>query len=725
MRKLILDRLPVQYNEGLFWGNGCMGSLLYIRDNRVCFSLDHIALWETRDCYDEYPSGTFLDFQNDSEAFLQGRFFQPMDSKSQVFSTKLPALSLSLNTKSEIMGFHGDLLLENGVSHLKISLKTGELISLRIWLDANVNVLVIETDPNEVSVSLAGWDYTRGNLSVLDSWGYSRYEMLSDGCFSHVLQPYSGNGLAVASVLRTESSIHVTLNSHMDSAPDAQTMIQSNKDLLHAYTRNISRFFLAHENTWTQFWTRSQVSIPDQDLQLAYDIELYKIFSNLRDNSSPVTLMGIWNNDERMPAWCGDWHNDLNVQACYWAVYKTNHAELACSYIDYYTSCMPHFEERAWKLYGIQNAVQCPVMMGPGGHATLGEWGLWGCLPGADLFVATDFIWYYEFTRDFDRLRRAVFPFLEKVIRLYRGIASEGADGFLHIPFTNSPEIVENNRLLLGDDSTFFLSALHHCLDHAIEYASVLGKDATPFQDFKGKLVPVCTTKRGYPLFPELDPFYSHRHFCHLYPIFPLGTDVHSESANNSLDTVVNLGLTGYAGWSFPYLSIFASRCGRGNMAEMMLQIYCRAFRSRNSFCVNGDPYRSGILTVSDNSAGESSDVFTLEAGFILVTAVTEMFVHRAQRDVYIGFGIPDRWKSCSCENLMIEGGHTVSVIMEDYRVKRVRIHGECQEKLVFHLPYSDCSLRLNGISAGNYNGVEIQLEKGKQYVLEILKQYL
>ena len=56
-RKLILDRSPV-------------GSLPHIRDDRVCFSLDDIALWETRDRYDEFPSGTF--FQNDPDAFLQG-----------------------------------------------------------------------------------------------------------------------------------------------------------------------------------------------------------------------------------------------------------------------------------------------------------------------------------------------------------------------------------------------------------------------------------------------------------------------------------------------------------------------------------------------------------------------------------------------------------------------------------------------------------------------------
>ena len=112
-----------------------------------------------------------------------------------------------------------------------------------------MNVLVIETDPDEISVSLAGWDYNRGDPSVLDSWDHSRYETISDDCFSYVLQPYSCNGMAVASVLRTRSSMYVTLDSHMDLAAEAQTMIHSNKDLLQAYTRDISCFFFAHENT--------------------------------------------------------------------------------------------------------------------------------------------------------------------------------------------------------------------------------------------------------------------------------------------------------------------------------------------------------------------------------------------------------------------------------------------------------------------------------------------
>lgn len=44
--KMILDRIPYQFCEGPFWGNGKMGTVLYIRNGRLCVSIDHVGLWE-------------------------------------------------------------------------------------------------------------------------------------------------------------------------------------------------------------------------------------------------------------------------------------------------------------------------------------------------------------------------------------------------------------------------------------------------------------------------------------------------------------------------------------------------------------------------------------------------------------------------------------------------------------------------------------------------------
>ena len=178
--------------------------------------------------------------------------------------------------------------------------------------------------------------------------------------------------------------------------------------LLSRYHAEEEDFWKAHKESWENYWSRSELQVPNERLQQAYDAEMYKLYSNERENALPVTLQGVWNNDSRMPAWCGDLHNDMNVQACYWPVYKNNHVELGSAYIDHYASAMPRLMERAEKLFGIKDAIHCPVMMAPGGYGAGGEWCYWNCLLGPELFVAADFVWYYEFSRDEERLASAV-----------------------------------------------------------------------------------------------------------------------------------------------------------------------------------------------------------------------------------------------------------------------------------------------------------------------------
>jgi len=280
-------------------------------------------------------------------------------------------------------------------------------------------------------------------------------------------------------------------------------------------------------------------------------------------------------------------------------------------------------------------------------------------------------------------------------MNLYANISYEGPDGFLHIPFTNSPEVFRSGAMLCLPDSTFAVSTLHYLAGNMARYASVLGyeDDEARWARFDSCLVPVTVTENGYPLFPDVTPDECHRHFCHLFPLFPLSTDTHSGAADRSLDNVVNLGFTEYASWSFPYLAALASRCSRGNMALMMEEIYASGFRSPNSFPVNGDPYRTGLLRVSDQNAGESSDAFTLEAGFLFASALCDMFVHRSGDTVWVMAGVPDSWQEACCENIRIEGGHLMSARMENGALTGVRVLAGRDETLDFVLHRSDSAI--------------------------------
>ena len=78
--------------------------------------------------------------------------------------------------------------------------------------------------------------------------------------------------------------------------------------------------------------------------------------------------------------------------------------------------------ERAYKLLGIKDAIHIPTMMAPDGTGAASEWCYWNPLLGPELFVAVDFTWFYEYSREEDTLRDKIYPFIEKVLHLYQGL---------------------------------------------------------------------------------------------------------------------------------------------------------------------------------------------------------------------------------------------------------------------------------------------------------------
>ncbi|MDE7061000.1 MAG: hypothetical protein K2O71_05325, partial [Lachnospiraceae bacterium] len=107
--KFIIDRLPRQFNEGMFWGNGRMGSLLYVEKNRVCFAVDHEQLWEIRDSWGDEPKARFKDYLDYPEKFFDGTYFHNERREVNYYRTKLPGLSFFIEFPEEITEFYGEL----------------------------------------------------------------------------------------------------------------------------------------------------------------------------------------------------------------------------------------------------------------------------------------------------------------------------------------------------------------------------------------------------------------------------------------------------------------------------------------------------------------------------------------------------------------------------------------------------------------------------------------
>lgn len=692
-RKLIIDRIPRQFCEGPFWGNGKMGAVLYIRNGKLCISVDHIGLWELRETLPDEPKATFQQILQHKKEYLEGNPDYVEDTnifEGNIGRTRLPALAVEAALPGKVTGFCSKTDLGSAQTFVTVEIEGKRTMKGLIWLDSFVNILYMEwcmEDGSGLNLHALGWDLESPRLKPLKDWHYEPCSQTEEGDSFTVKQHFGGGMSAVlcGQKRQMEKGTALAVGIDVGTLEQESKMCAMGKSLAMDYLERTEAFRKAHEEDWASYWSGFGVEVPNDRLQEAFEQEMYKLYCNERENSAPITLQGVWNPDNRMPAWFGDLHNDLNVQSCYWPAYKTGNVRLVRPYIDYYTSAMPRLEERAWKLFGIRNAIHVPTMMAPDGTGAASEWCYWNTILGPELFVAVDFTWFYEYSREEDTLKEKIYPFIEKVLNLYQGIAYEKEDGYLHIPLTQSPEVDRDGHMLMADDATFTLSSLHYLCRKMAVYSGVIGKDGNRFLEWESRLAPVVPGEKGFPLFEGIEVFGSHRHFCHMFPIYPLCEEAHNEVANLSLDTAINQGFLEYAAFSFPYMGIMAARCGRGNMCRTMLEIYCMVFRSRNSFTVNGDPYQNGVLRISGTNGGESSDAFTLESGFFVPTVICEMFVHRAGNDVWLMMGMPDEWREYSCHGLTVEGGHRIALETRDYHLRRAVLHTATEETLVLH----------------------------------------
>ena len=71
-KKMVLDRIPCQFCEGPFWGNGKMGAVLYVQNGKLCISVDHVGLWELRETLPDMPKADFQEILAHKKEFIAG-----------------------------------------------------------------------------------------------------------------------------------------------------------------------------------------------------------------------------------------------------------------------------------------------------------------------------------------------------------------------------------------------------------------------------------------------------------------------------------------------------------------------------------------------------------------------------------------------------------------------------------------------------------------------------
>lgn len=146
-RKMVLDRIPRQFCEGPFWGNGKMGAVLYVQDGKLCISVDHVGLWELRETLPDEPKAVFSEILKHKKEYLEGdtAYVEQTDIfEEHIGRTKLPALAMELQLPGSITGFRAETDLEKAETFLSLEMEGDRKAEGRIYLDSCVNILMIE-----------------------------------------------------------------------------------------------------------------------------------------------------------------------------------------------------------------------------------------------------------------------------------------------------------------------------------------------------------------------------------------------------------------------------------------------------------------------------------------------------------------------------------------------------------------------------------------------------
>ncbi len=665
---LVLKAPIDRWDEAIPLGNG-LGGLLWGSGRNIKLSLDRGDLWDLRTPETlQREDWTYETIQKlvreKNQAQLVKLFDQPYNAVP--YPTKIPAgrLEIELDASQEAKTFRLNLKDAAG----EVDLGTG---TMEVHYNARVHLAMIRIPGPEPK-----WNIVPP--ASLQRLGYDPPKTGREGEIAWSLQE-AALGLKYAVVAGSRRKGNVTeIALTISASRDGQDPVSRGKeDVNRALDSGYDRMRKRHVEWWSRFWAQSRVRLPDPAIQQHYDLVQYFYGAASRRGAPPIPLQGVWTADAGgLPPWHGDYHHDLNTQMTYWAYLSAGHFEEGMSFIEFLWDLLPENRKFARKFYNAPGAAVPGVMTLDG--KPMGGWGQYSLSPTNGAWVAQSFYLHWRYTMDPEFLAQRAYPYCAAIAECLESLLKPGPGGKLKLPLSTSPEIHNNSlRAWLTPNSNYDLSLLRWLFGALVEMADARGNssDATRWKNLLEQLEPLAVEGEDGPLriSPDESLQESHRHHSHTMAIHPLGT-LHVEGTDRdrkiieaTLEQMDRLGTRAWCGYSFSWRACIAARCGDPEGAMKSLEIFLKAFISRNGFHLNGDYKRLGYSDFAYRP-------FTLEGNFAAAQAVHEMLLQSWGGVVRIFPAVPEAWGDVSFHNLRAEGGFEVSAVRRGGRTVQVRI---------------------------------------------------
>ncbi len=413
-----------------------------------------------------------------------------------------------------------------------------------------------------------------------------------------------------------------------------------------------------------------------------YQYGRYVLIAGSRPGNLPVNLQGIWN-DKVHAAWACDYHNNINLQMCYWGAEVGNLSECHMPFIDFMQAMEKPLSEMTRIHFGSHiGGWTTRISQNPWGG---GGWVKWN--PPVNAWYALHVWDHYNFTHDKAYLKNVGYPILKSICSFWESYLKElgpGGEGLMSngkkIDVSQYPELKDIKAGSLvspnswshewGPDEDGVMhdqQLIWELFDNTAKAARELGVDsawAKKLISLRDRLVPNRVGQGGYLqewIIDRPDKVSGHRHTSHLIGVFP-GTSISkSRTPELAKAAMKSLELRGCGGdnrrsWTWPWRTALWARFGETKQAYEMVQSYIR-------------------YNVLDNLFGNHPPM-QMDGTYGMTGGMSEMLLQSHAGQIELLPTLPDEWKDGYVKGIRARGNITVDIAWKNGKVTDYKLTG-------------------------------------------------
>jgi len=699
---LIWKKIPSDMTEAPHFGNGLIGSMIWVDENRI-------RLQVFRSDIHDHADQTYGWTAYSRPRFQIGYFL--LKPKGKIISCDLRQDIYNAELTGSIITSFGILKIDHFVHRHDDIIYTS-----------------VETSGNEV---LSGWDWhpfeaksSRSGDPDEERYGrrYAPYKKLKNPehkvlkhneIYVGVQDLSSGGNYATAWKEDLTSKKRITLlvtiqNSYPEktSEDDAIRVINNAQEKVKA---SLKQWKKEHQLWWHSYYPESFVTFPDSVGQTYYWNNVYRMACCTRPDAQYIDTAGLWN-------FGGPWPystHDFNTQTAHFPIYTANRLHLGEALLKslhrHRNNLIENVVPEEWQNDSALLSIATAYDLKGKRDEDVRYSELVGCLP----YLLNNCWLHYRYTMDKEMLRVTIFPLLRRSVNLYRHLIYTGEDGKLHLPPTFSPETGN------VEDCNFDLALLKWGCMRLIEICKILKIDDPLLPEWMHiikQLTDYPVDERGYMLGRNKTAPVDHQHMSHLLMIYPLYLE--NIDNNNNIE-LLKRSVKNFQPVSFPEMG-----ASQGSPAAAALGLGNEALLRMNYILYGDEKHKNHSKKGITNYFEISKNGITscIEISLSYNTCIQDMLLQSWGNKIRVFPALPDEWKDVTFHNFRAEGAFLISASRKNGLTSFVRIKSLEGEPCIIcpsidGIPdtISKNNNKIQEIEKGCY---KIDLKKGEEIIL-------